>query len=88
MKKIFKSDKKILFLILTICAMSFLLSKLNAAETISQENKILIESVIELVKNEYIDEINEDEIIESAINGMLQSLDPHSIYLIPINLKN
>ena len=87
MKKIFKLDKQILFLVLTICAMSFLLSKLNAAETISQENKILIESVIQLVKNEYIDETNEDEIIEAAINGMLQSLDPHSIYFSPEKFK-
>ena len=51
----------------------------------------LLQSVIELVKDEYIDETNEDEIVESAINGMLQSLDPHSIYLNPKNfseLKN
>ena len=57
----------------------------------SKNNIHLLQSVIELVKDEYIDETNEDEIVESAINGMLQSLDPHSIYLNPKNfseLKN
>ena len=52
---------------------------------LNKKIEILIETIIELVREEYIDETNEDEIIESAINGMLQSLDPHSIYLNPKN---
>ena len=36
---------------------------------------------IHLVKNTYVDEMSDEEILEGAIDGMLQSLDPHSRYL-------
>lgn len=77
-------------LLVALMVVGFSLNLL-ASDELSQENKNLLQSVIELVKDEYIDETNEDEIVESAINGMLQSLDPHSIYLNPKNfseLKN
>ena len=80
--------KRILVVALMVVGFSL---NLLASDELSQENKNLLQSVIELVKDEYIDETNEDEIVESAINGMLQSLDPHSIYLNPKNfseLKN
>ena len=41
--------------------------------------------VFEKVKKNYVDEVADEKLIESAINGMLQSLDPHSGYL---NEKN
>jgi len=37
--------------------------------------------VFERVRSSYVTEPNEEELIESAINGMLTSLDPHSSYL-------
>jgi carboxyl-terminal processing protease len=37
--------------------------------------------VFELVRNNYVDAVNEETLIESAISGMLTSLDPHSSYL-------
>ena len=83
--------KRFFSLALIIFIINNLSPKIFAGNEIAQENKELIESIIELVKEEYIDETNEDEIVESAINGMLQSLDPHSIYLNPKNfdeLKN
>ena len=83
--------KRFFSLALIIFVINNLSPKIFAGNEIAQENKELIESIIELVKEEYIDETNEDEIVESAINGMLQSLDPHSIYLNPKNfdeLKN
>ncbi|MDC3320797.1 hypothetical protein OAV10_00975, partial [Hyphomicrobiales bacterium] len=83
--------KRFLSLALIIFIINNLSPKIFAGNEIAQDNKELIESIIELVKEEYIDETNEDEIVESAINGMLQSLDPHSIYLNPKNfdeLKN
>ena len=41
----------------------------------------LFGDVFERVRNEYVEEKTDKEIIESAINGMLTSLDPHSGYL-------
>ena len=41
----------------------------------------LFGDVFERVRNEYVEEKSDKEIIEAAINGMLTSLDPHSGYL-------
>ena len=41
----------------------------------------LFGKVFERIKNEYVEEVSTKELVESAINGMLTSLDPHSSYL-------
>ena len=47
-------------------------------------NKIdLFSEVLETIKDEYVDEIDQAEIMDSAINGVLQSLDPYSSYMNP-----
>lgn len=50
-----------------------------------KESKInypeLLAAVIEKVKQEYVEDVKEKELYESAIEGMLSSLDPHSTYL-------
>ena len=45
----------------------------------------LFGEVFSLVRANYVGDINDDSLVESAINGMLTSLDPHSNYL---NSKN
>ncbi|MBJ27032.1 MAG: peptidase S41 [Rhodospirillaceae bacterium] len=47
----------------------------------------LFGDVFEKVQSDYVEESDEAILIESAINGMLNSLDPHSKYLNPKNLK-
>ena len=37
--------------------------------------------VFDIIKKDYVEEINDAEVIEYAINGMLQSLDPFSSYM-------
>ena len=37
--------------------------------------------VFDIIKQDYVEEINDEEVIEYAINGMLQSLDPFSSYM-------
>ena len=39
--------------------------------------------VLEKISKEYVDEINPSESMDSAINGLLQSLDPYSAYMSP-----
>lgn len=75
MKKILTPPLFLIFL------MFFVSVNVFASDKIKRENEDLLQSVIKLVQDEYIDETVEDEIVESAINGMLQSLDPHSLYL-------
>jgi len=43
----------------------------------------LFSDVIELVEKNYVDEVDSKELIEKAIQGMVQSLDPHSQFLPP-----
>ncbi len=43
----------------------------------------LFGEVLEKINNEYVDEINQSESMDSAINGLLQSLDPYSAYMSP-----
>ena len=66
-----------------------LLMLINIASTIkvySSENDVykqlnLFGEVYERVRSEYVEKIKDKDLIEAAINGMLQSLDPHSSYL-------
>ena len=48
----------------------------------------LFSEVLEKINNEYVDEINQSDVMDNAINGVLQSLDPYSAYLSPENLEN
>jgi len=48
----------------------------------------LFSEVLETIKNEYVDEIDESEVMDSAINGLLQSLDPYSGYMKPEAFEN
>ncbi|WCL53888.1 S41 family peptidase [Gimibacter soli] len=43
----------------------------------------LLMRVFQRVRSEYVDEVDDKEVIEAAIQGMLRSLDPHSTYLNP-----
>ncbi len=51
----------------------------NDADTYEMLN--LFGEVMERAKNTYVEDVNDKKLIESAINGMLVSLDPHSSYL-------
>ena len=55
----------------------------NSSETYKDLN--LFGEVLEVVRADYVGKVDDDKVIESAINGMLTSLDPHSNYL---NTKN
>ena len=43
----------------------------------------LFGDIFERIRAEYVEEVDEADLIEAAINGMLSSLDPHSSYLSP-----
>ena len=64
----------------------FLIS-LIASSFLSASNKDLYEKldvfgdVFDIIKKNYVEDVNDKEVIEYAINGMLQSLDPHSGYM-------
>ena len=58
----------------------------NTAETYRQLD--LFGDVFERVRTEYVKQVKDEKLIESAINGMLASLDPHSSYMSPKKFKD
>ena len=66
----------------------FLILLLLSQKAISSESKIyekidVFGEVLEKINKEYVDEINQSDSMDSAINGLLQSLDPYSSYMSP-----
>jgi len=85
--------KKYLFLKIKIIFFIFLI--LQTFQVTQAENeKILYEKidlfgeVLEKIQDEYVDEIDQSEVIDAAINGVLQSLDPYSGYMSPEVFKD
>ena len=75
MKKIF-----IFFTFLSLLSFSNSYSK-NSDEFYKKID--LFSEVLEKIQNEYVDEVDRAVIMDSAINGVLQSLDPYSAYMTP-----
>ena len=75
--------KKIQFFII-IFFTSFLFSQtINSAELDIYKKIDLFGEVLEKINKEYVDETNQAEGMDAAINGLLQSLDPYSSYMSP-----
>jgi carboxyl-terminal processing protease len=55
----------------------------NSSENNIYEKIDLFGEVLEKINKEYVDEINQSKSMDSAINGLLQSLDPYSSYMSP-----
>ena len=47
------------------------------------EQLSLFGDIFERIREKYVEEVNDEDLIRAAINGMLTSLDPHSSYLPP-----
>ena len=74
-------------LIILSLVFTFLISKVCSSENNIYKKIDLFGEVLEKINKEYVDEINQSESMDSAINGLLQSLDPYSSYMSPELLK-
>ncbi len=74
---------KIIKYYLIIFLSFFYLISANSSEVDIYKKIDLFGEVLEKINREYIDEINQSESMDSAINGLLQSLDPYSSYMSP-----
>ena len=72
---------KTYFLILFI--QLFFVNNINSTESNIYKKIDLFSEVLEKIREEYVDEIDQSESMDSAINGLLQSLDPYSSYMTP-----
>ena len=62
---------------------TYFISNANSSENNIYKKIDLFGEVLEKINKEYVDEINQSESMDSAINGLLQSLDPYSAYMSP-----
>ena len=72
--------KKIIFLIILFLNLSLGHSYSNNK---LYEKIDLFGEVMEKIKQDYVDDVDQSEMIDAAINGVLQSLDPYSSYMNP-----
>ena len=74
--------KKKFFIIIFLLNLVFFPS-VNSSENNIYEKIDLFGEVLEKINKEYVDEIDQSKSMDSAINGLLQSLDPYSAYMSP-----
>ena len=70
-------------LIIFILILNFLTSWVNSADNDIYKKIDLFGEVLEKINKQYVDEVDQSESMDSAINGLLQSLDPYSSYMSP-----
>tara|TARA_B100001093_G_scaffold351073_1_gene335561 strand:- start:482 stop:1621 length:1140 start_codon:yes stop_codon:yes gene_type:complete len=75
--------KKINIFLFIFFSQFLLIQKINSSEIEIYKKIDLFGEVLEKINKEYVDEINQSESMDSAINGLLQSLDPYSAYMTP-----
>ncbi len=78
--------------LLTIAIAAGILIGANIKGNSSSENDIFkslykFRQVLTYINNDYVDEVNTDEIVEKAIDNMLEDLDPHTVYISGEELK-
>jgi carboxyl-terminal processing protease len=75
--------KKIQFYLIIFLSSFFFSYSVNSAELDIYKKIDLFGEVLEKINKQYVDEIDQSEGMDSAINGLLQSLDPYSSYMSP-----
>ncbi|MDJ0895386.1 MAG: S41 family peptidase [Alphaproteobacteria bacterium] len=68
------------------CLSALAVAQSQSSDTYKQLN--LLGEVFERVRRDYVEEVTDEELVQSAIQGMLTSLDPHSSYLPPDNFAD
>jgi carboxyl-terminal processing protease len=74
-------------IVFTAIAIGFLLGGLfmypPVAKKVITENrsKQKLNRLIDFIEDDYVDKINTDSIVDLTVNGILQKLDPHSVYI-------
>ena len=78
-----KFNLKYFLIIFTVILLNIFSKALSQNMEKLYEKIDLFSEVLEKIQDEYVDEIDQAEVMDSAINGVLQSLDPYSSYMNP-----
>ena len=77
-----------IIIIIVVLNISIGINSLHSKNSNEIYEKIdLFSEVLETIKKEYVDEVDQAKVMDSAINGVLQSLDPYSAYMSPKSFK-
>lgn len=77
------------YLLAVICLGSFILLGLQNDNNLSAKDKSFYKDiktfneVLEIVRKNYVDEVDTEKLMQGAINGMIRTLDPHSSFMTP-----
>src|SRR5512141_1526525 len=79
-------------LIVAVFVGGFVVGELTTSRHAAQANVAysklkLFGDVLSIIQSSYVEEVNIDNLVRGAVNGMVQTLDPHSSYLTPDMLK-
>lgn len=74
-------------LIFFVAAIATLPVGVYAQQPLTTESRMKMERAMELILNEYVEGQDQDVLVETAIEGMLRQLDPHSVYIPAQDLK-
>lgn len=77
-------SKKYLYIFLSLFSNIF---EVSAQEQLTQEQLDKLNSVVQIINYAYVDSIKPDHLIENAITGLLEHLDPHSVFISKDELK-
>jgi len=69
-------------LILTILLLNFFYTSTYSKNNLYEKIDLFGE-VLENIQKDYVDQVDQEKMMDSAINGVLQSLDPYSAYMSP-----
>ena len=78
-----------IYLLAIICVGSLVLLGLHNDSTVSPKDKNVYKDiktfneVFDMVRKNYVDDVDTTKLIQGAINGMIKSLDPHSSFMTP-----
>lgn len=87
MSKIKNSDSQIrLPFLLALAVAAGILIGATMVDSSSPTNNLVnsylkFKEILTYIQRDYVDEVNTDELVETAINKMLEKLDPHSVYI-------
>ncbi len=74
--------------VLTLAGAVIAEQRTGAAEQLPLDELRTLSEVFSRVKSDYVEEVSDSELLEGAVRGMLQGLDPHSSYLTPSEFED
>ena len=79
--------KKFILILLFLISLNFSKISFAAYDEDIYDKIDLFGEVLDKINKEYVEDINQGEAMDAAINGVLQSLDPYSAYMSPETFK-